>query len=523
MASLWRKLTDKLLGKDSEHEVPNREMLRFSLGIAGQNMSFGLVSGWVFYFCTNVLYLDALLVGTVISLSRIWDAINDPIAGGIIDKHTFKNGEKLRRFLLITPIPIGLCAMALFADFGLGKTEMLVLIVMVYFIYDLLYSFQDIAQWGMTSVMATTSKERSRVAQTGRIAAMMGSWLPGLITIILGNAGKIGMTEKNIFLILGVVFGLGGMLVAMFGHSAKERAPVKKVEGNPLSAIKLVLQNKLVMLIVISQILSTCTLLLENIYFFKYLVRFNIFGVEIDGMTSSFIFGLVCGLPGAIAILFTVWFSKKIGGMKNILILVAVANIVCRIIAYFVGFTGTSILIVIALIAIANIPLNMQGTAMTALWGDSLDYMEWKTGQRNEASVFAMQNLISKFTRAMQIFFAGVTLTLLGYNAEAFDAGQISSTFTEFAWPVFILAPVLGSFFSLIPLLFIKYNKKQQELVEAQLIVRRAITAGELPETEENLFAAGLLKSTKRESLGVRLRRAAAAGRSAERVYVDME
>ncbi|MDR3262994.1 MAG: MFS transporter, partial [Clostridiales bacterium] len=397
-------------------------------------------------------------------------------------KHLFKNGEKLRRILLFSPLPIGLCAIAMFMDFGIGKTGMLVLIVIVYFLYDLMYSFQDIAQWGMTSVMATSSKERSRVAQTARVAAMIGSWLPGLITVILGNAGKLGTTEKTIFLLLGIVFGFGGMAVATFCYSAKERAPVKKVEGNPLSALKLVLQNKLVMLIVISQILGSVTLNLEAIFFFKYLVRFQIFGFVIDGMTSSFIFGLVCGIPGAIAIMFTVWFSKKLGGMKNILILSVAANIVCRLLAYFVGFSGVSIIIVIVLLAVANIPNNMVGTAMTALWGDSLDYMEWKTGQRNEASVFAMQNLISKLTRALQIFFAGVTLTLLHYDAEKFDAGQISPIFVKYAWPVFILASAVGSLFAIVPLLFIKYNKKQQELIESELVVRRAIAAAALIE-----------------------------------------
>ncbi|MDR2634424.1 MAG: MFS transporter [Clostridiales bacterium] len=510
MASFLNKVVDKLLGKDSEHEVPNRELLRFSTGIAGQNLSYCLVSGWVFYFCTNVLYLDVLLVGTVISLSRIWDAINDPLVGSIIDKHTFKNGEKLRPYLKLLPIPIGLCALVLFSDLGMPKTDMLIFIVIVYFLYDFMYSFQDIAQWGMTSVMATTSKERSRMAQIGRIAGMVGSWLPGLIPIILGNKDKIGLTERNIFLILGVLFGFGGMLLSMFGHSAKERVAVKKVEGNPFSALKLVFQNKLVMLIVISQLLNAVTLSLESLYFFKYLVRFNLFGTEIDGMTSNFIFGLVTGIPGAVAIFFTVWFSKKIGGMKNILILTAVSNIVCRIAAYAVGFNGVSIIIVIVLLGLSSIPSNMQGTAMTALWGDSLDFIEWKTGQRNEASVFAMQNMISKLTNAIRIFFAGVTLSLLSYNAEVFDAGQIAGTFSEFAWPVFILAPALGSLFSLMPLLFIKHNKQQQEKVEAELKIRRLIASGALPATLENKVAAGLAPRAKSRSLAVRLRRAAA-------------
>ncbi|MDR1939833.1 MAG: MFS transporter [Clostridiales bacterium] len=484
MSKLTDKIAAKILGHDSTHEVPNKEMLKYAAGIIGQNNAVSLIASWFQYFCISVLYMNPLILGTVLSISRVWDAVNDPIVGSIIDKHTFKNGEKLRPWLKLTPIPMGILLVILFTDFHLPQTYQLVFIAVFYFLFDFLYSFQDIAQWGMTAMMATSSKERERISQLGRFAATVGTWLPGLIPVLIpiavGLAPDFGVSEntmeKNIFFIFAVVFGFGGMLLSRMGHAARERAPAKKVEGNVLAGLKLIFKNKIVMLLVLSSVLEQCTLVLDQIYFFKYMVSFNILGMEIDGMTSSFIFGLLVGLPGTFTMLLAVKFSRKVGGMKNVIVIAVVATIVCRMLAYAVGFSGLSIVFTGILLAIASIPTSMKGIATTALWCDSLDYIELKHGQRNDGSVFAMQNFVSKIGGAIKTFLVGVTFTILAFSAKAADAGEpMSDAFAQYSWPIFILGPVFGSMLALIPLLFLKHSKKQQMQIEEELKLKRLV------------------------------------------------
>ena len=74
----------------TEGYVDNRSLFAYAAGIAGQNMHYGIISGWLFYFCNTVLKISAEAVGMITSISRLWDSINDPIIGALIDRHTFK-------------------------------------------------------------------------------------------------------------------------------------------------------------------------------------------------------------------------------------------------------------------------------------------------------------------------------------------------------------------------------------------------------------------------------------------------
>ena len=472
------KLLKKFFAHDDKKEVQNRELVNYAIGVFGQNHAYNLISSWFMYFCTDVLFMDTLLVGTILGAARIWDAFNDPIVGVFVDRHTFKSGEKLRPWLKIMAVPVGIFSALLFVDWGLPKNLMGAYIVAVYFIWDILYSFQDIAQWGMTAMISTRSDERGKAAQFGRIGGMMGGWLPGLITIAIANLPSVGISEKTIFLVAGVVFGFGGMLLSMRAAKTKERTPVKPPEGGLKDSFKLIFTNKIAMFLVIAELLGHITFRIQDIYFFKYMVTLNLFGTEVNGLNIQFIYGLLVGLPGTLSIFVATWFARKIGGMKNILVLSTSLNVCMRLIAFLIGFEGWKIVIMGILISIVGIPQNMAGIATTTLWGDSVDYMEWKTGKRNEASVFALQNLVAKAGSGLDTFFTGLTLSILCFDATKYDLGLPQDPkFYEYVWPVYILGPALGSMLYLVPLLMIKYTKKQKEQVERELKERRAMQA----------------------------------------------
>lgn len=471
---MLKKIVRLVMGNDAGREVSNKELLRYAMGIAGQNITYGLVANWFFYYCSDVAYLDIMAIGVVLGAARIWDAINDPLVGIFIDRHTFKNGEKMRPYLKWFALPIGVATMLMFTDVGLEGTAMLVFITAMYFLWDILYSFQDIAQWGMTARITTSSEERGRVAQFARIGGMVGGWLPGLIPLMVANYDKIGITESQLFAILGALFGVGGMAISMFAYSAKERATVTTTKGSISNDYKLLFKNKLAMLLVLGNILSSVTFYVDSIYFFKYMVHLNLFGYTIDGITLGFVFGLVVGLPGGVGIFFAHKMSKKVGGMRNVLLIAVVLDVVCRIAAYFVGFDGYRILVTGVLLMVAGIPNNMRGVACTTLWGDSIDYMEWKTGQRNEGVVFAMQNFVAKITRGISTFFMSVSLSIIAFDSSRYEAGiPQEASFYKYIWPIFMLGPALGSLLYAIPLLFIKYNLKERNQIEQDLKIIR--------------------------------------------------
>ena len=172
------------------------------------------------------------------------------------------------------------------------------------------------------------------------------------------------------------------------------------------------------------------------------------------------------------------WFARKVGGMKRVLILGTSMNIIMRVISFFIGYEGWRILIVIVLMALAGIPNNLNGIATTTIWGDSVDYMEWKTGHRNEGSVFALQNLVAKIGTAISTFTTALSLHIMNFDATRYDQDlPQDDLFYTLAWPLFILTPALGSVFYLIPILMMKYSEKQKLEVERELKLRRAMNA----------------------------------------------
>ena len=477
MGFIKRKVKDFFAFK-SDREVQNKELVEYAIGVAGQNQAYNIVSNWLMYFCTDLIGIEPLLIGTVLGVMRVWDAFNDPIVGTIVDRHVFKNGEKLRPFLRIMAIPVGLLTAMMFIDYRIIGPEWTgVYIIVVYFLWDFFYSFQDLSMWGMTSMISTHSAERAKAAQFGRIGAMVGGWIPGLIPLMVENLPKFGISEMLIFNVLGVAMGIGGMLISTMTAKAKERVPVFKPDSKFSDSIKLIFQNRIAMALVVAAILSNFTLSLQDVYFFKYMVSINLFGLSIDGLNVKFIYGLIVGIPGSAAMFVATWLARKMGGMKRTLIIATTLNIVIRVASYFIGYEGWRIFIVMIVMGLGGIPNGLNGIATTTIWGDSIDYMEWKTGHRNEGAVFALQNLVAKIGTGISTFTTGLSLHLLDYDTTAADLNQEyipGPAFFKYSWMLFILTPAIGQLLYLIPLLTIKYSEKQKQEVERELKLRRA-------------------------------------------------
>ena len=153
--------------------IGRREQTGFLVGLSGQNMVYSLIGASFFtYFMTDIALFPALVVSVLLIVMKVWDGVNDPIVGSFIDKHTFKNGEKLRPFLRYTPLPVGIFTVLLFVVFS-TKEELLWLrvsyFVIMYICWDLAYTVQDVSIWGITAAVSPNSNERDRFVQWARI------------------------------------------------------------------------------------------------------------------------------------------------------------------------------------------------------------------------------------------------------------------------------------------------------------------------------------------------------------------
>ena len=479
--------------------VSKKELVNFLAGLSGQNLVYSLIGGSFFtYFMTDIALFPAITVSVLLIVMKVWDGINDPIVGSFIDRHTFKNGEKLRPFLKYTPLPVGVFTVLLFLVFSTNENLLWLRVsyfIIMYICWDLAYTVQDVSVWGITAAVSPNSSERDRFVQWSRT---IGSMVYGAFSTVIPMALEMianakGMSMSLVTLVFAIIFGLGGSMLSYRCSYARERIAVNKDDQQETlrESFMLLFKNKMLLLVTLSNLFGSFGFGISLVtYFFKYEIPSDFLGNGIIGALGlTTIYFIITGLPSFIGMLFADWMKKRLGGYVNVLILIQVFNIVARAIAFFVGFEGKRLWISMIIIGIGSIPSGASSIAQTSIFCDSIDYMEWKTGKRTEGITFSMQTSFTKISSGITSGLATLALHLLGYKAidnAANYLGTQTAAFDSWIWPLVVLTPAVASVLFIIPLLFVNYTKEKRALVESDLNARRngLAESGESPYAE---------------------------------------
>ena len=493
-------MADCISEKNAEKKyVSKKELVNFLAGLSGQNLVYSLIGGSFFtYFMTDIALFPAITVSVLLIVMKVWDGINDPIVGSFIDRHTFKNGEKLRPFLKYTPLPVGVFTVLLFLVFSTNENLLWLRVsyfIIMYICWDLAYTVQDVSVWGITAAVSPNSSERDRFVQWSRT---IGSMVYGAFSTVIPMALEMianakGMSMSLVTLVFAIIFGLGGSMLSYRCSYARERIAVNKDEQQETlrESFMLLFKNKMLLLVTLSNLFGSLGFGISLVtYFFKYEIPSDFLGNGIIGALGlTTIYFIITGLPSFIGMLFADWMKKRLGGYVNVLILIQVFNIVARAIAFFVGFEGKRLWISMIIIGIGSIPSGASSIAQTSIFCDSIDYMEWKTGKRTEGITFSMQTSFTKISSGITSGLATLALHLLGYKAidnAANYLGTQTAAFDSWIWPLVVLTPAVASVLFIIPLLFVNYTKEKRALVESDLKARRngLAESGESPYAE---------------------------------------
>ena len=160
-----------------------KERNAYLAGLAGQNIMYNIISQTFSYYLQFVLAIPAGIVGGILAVLKVWDGINDPVMGHIIDRTRTKWG-KCRPYLIFVPVPIFFvtmfCFLNGFYDTSLPSTALRNIAVvawaaLAYFLWDILYTAGDVPLWGITALMTESDKDRIKLLSLARIFAGVGS------------------------------------------------------------------------------------------------------------------------------------------------------------------------------------------------------------------------------------------------------------------------------------------------------------------------------------------------------------
>ena len=473
-----------LLNREPEQpgEIPRRELACYTLGLTGQNQLYGMVGSKFFHFCTNVLMIPDTTVGKMTGAITVFDALNDPVAGALIDNHRFNDGRKLLPWIKLTSPFIAVLAFLLFVNWSLPGTGLRVFYcVALYVLWDILYSFQDASLWGMTAAISPLSAQRARATQWADIGTMLGGLLPALLMPMLSDGGAFGLTQQAVYLLFAAVLCLGGGTLTMASLGTTER--VHSLPGEETSVWKNIgalRHNYVLLLFLASEILKKCCPGVNEIYMYQQM-SYQILGKPVSAGLLVTVLGAVTGLPHSAIKFVATKAAARMGGMKRVMIITCIAGIAVRTLQYIVGIQTLPRLVLVYLIDILyGLPNGINNIAMRTMISDSVEYVEWKTGERTEGVTMSMRNLMGKLSGAVEKLIQGYCLRFLQYKPERVQQNLPQNAhFQKWIWPVFKLGPVVGLALSLVPLLLLKYPDSLKQQVEDEMAQRRALAEEE--------------------------------------------
>ena len=498
----------------NDGKLQPKEALAYGITGIGQNFICTIIGSYLTIFLTDALLFgaDGVTVGSVAGSiavawlmlgTRIFDAFNDPIMGSIVDRTRTKWG-KCRPYLKWMALPIAIMTIACFLPIFKAKApSTFIIVAIIYVIWSVVYTVADVPYWGLSTCMTNDTVVRGNMLTVTRLLCTLGAGIVTVFVPIITNAvtakykytaddiGRIiadkGVTAEQAETFVGTVIKgmetqnadtlkwtyficavvLVVVSVPMFFYGFKNTKERFTANDNPPSLghnLKLLFKNKELLLIVLSGILGGARMVYTytgGLYFAKYVL-------QNEGVYSLITLLVVPG--GLVASLLVPWMSKKFTKKWSYIAVHLFGGVVMAVM-YFVGYDAPWKLIVCAIaLVLLGIPQGVNNIITYAMIGDTVDYLEWKTGERGEGICFAMQTLINKIGMAVGAFIGVISFAAAGIDAET---GFISAEGANTLWNMLVLSGVISMFACAVPMFFYKITEKRQAEMIAEIEERK--------------------------------------------------
>ena len=395
--------------KNENVKVPLISKIAYGFGDVGCNFSWMFVSNFLMIFYTDVFGISMAAVSALMLFSRFWDAINDPIVGGLTDKTKTKWGRYRPWLLIAAPITAVLLIMTFWAHPDWSDRSKVIYMVITYCLLVLGYTCVNIPYGTLCGAMTQDIDERAKINTSRSVSAMVAIGIINIITVPL--IGKLGsQSAKTGYLLVAIIYGCIFAACHFFCFAkTKEQVIIPEKEKISIKVqLRAVMQNRPYILALIGQVL---------------------FGFTLYGRTAS-IFALLTG----ISMLCMFFFNVK----ETPAAFYTLAGITQF---FFSGFN----------------------TAIYAIIPDCVEYGEWKTGLRNDGFQYAFVSLGNKIGMAIGTALLAALLGKYGYVANQVQNPAVLSimrhSFTTIPGVLWIVTAIV--------LFFYRLNKKRyNEIVE---------------------------------------------------------
>ena len=449
---------------DTNIKVPFISKLAYGMGDVGCNFSWMFVGNFLMIFYTDVFGISMSAVAALMLFSRFWDAINDPIVGGLTDRTNTRWGRYRPWLLIAAPLTAVVLIASFWAHPDWNDTVKIVYMIITYCILVLGYTCVNIPYGTLCGAMTQNIEERAKINTFRSVSAMIAIGVINIITIPL--ISKLGNgSDQQGYLLVAILYGIIFALCHIFCFAkTKEAVTVPEKKKIPIKLqIKTVAQNKPYLLALIGQFLFGVTLYGRNadaLYYFKY----------VEGSETLFTtYSLVIIIPSIIgAGLFQILFKLTENKGRTASILAFCTGV--SMLSLYLFSPVESVVAFYIFSGLTQFFFAGFNTAIYAIIPDCVEYGEWKTGIRNDGFQYAFISLGNKIGMAIGTSVLAAALSCAGFEANIKQNEAVLSimkhSFSTIPGVLWIITAVV--------LFFYRLNKKSYNKIVDEIKERKA-------------------------------------------------
>ncbi len=456
-------------GNRVKENVGRIQVGAYGMGNFACQLSFTMVNMYLAYFYTDVFGLSAAAVATLLLVAKVWDGINDPMMGALMDK-TYTRVGGYRTYMIAGAVALVVFTILTFSVPGFGDSGKLFYAYVTYIGLGMAYTVMNVPFNALPSRMTDNPKRLNQLFASSMWAGGLGSTVLGMCTmpliLMLGNGVQEAGYQKTAIVYAVVSLPMVLLMVRLCKENpdiakAKEITAAKEGEKGTsfFGFIKSIFTNKNLLCVYVymfcamfSQIGRAST----AFYYYMFCV---------GNMAWASVLMSVSGLVGLVLIPFVPALIGKYGKKK-----VVIVSQIIQIIGLIMMFAGpyTNIPYTIA----ANLVYGLGGgysACVGAMIVDALDNYEYRTGVRNDGVAFAFNGLMTKISAAIAGSIGLMVMASFGYTNGA-DLTERALTGINTGVNI---VPLVAAAAAIVPMLLFDLNEEKMTVIRQTLKERR--------------------------------------------------